>query len=188
MSALLPLLLRCFALANIPTENLYGPSRNIIEDTSTGQKYYAKTGTNVLQMQGEAAGLCAMASSLRGFVPEVYEVVISEDGEEAGMVSQYFDLSSCRGSEAQKQLGWKLAMMHASTERVGKFEFDVPTHCGVTEQDNTWEGDCSTFFRDRRLGDLVRRIGDEQISTEWERLKERHYLPHFLTAVTRRNG
>jgi fructosamine-3-kinase len=43
----------------------------------------------------------------------------------------------------------------------------------VTEQDNTWEEDWETFYRDRRLGDLVRRIGDEQVTQAWERLQEK---------------
>lgn len=46
----------------------------------------------------------------------------------------------------------------------------MPTHCGATQQDNTWEADWATFFRERRLGDLVRRLGDGQITAAWERL------------------
>jgi protein-ribulosamine 3-kinase len=55
----------------------------------------------------------------------------------------------------------------------GEYGFAVPTHCGVTEQDNTWEDSWEVFYRDRRLGDLVKRIGDGQISKEWDRLKQR---------------
>lgn len=59
---------------------------------------------------------------------------------------------------------------HAYT---GKFGFGIPTHCGATEQDNTWDGDWGRFFADRRLGDLVRRLGDPTITKEWEKLKEK---------------
>lgn len=55
----------------------------------------------------------------------------------------------------------------------GLFGFAVPTHCGATEQDNTWTEGWEEFFRDRRLGDLVSRIGDARVERAWERCLER---------------
>lgn len=53
----------------------------------------------------------------------------------------------------------------------GKFGFEKATHCGVTEQDNRWEDDWRVFYEKRRLGDLVKRIGDSEISKAWEELR-----------------
>lgn len=55
----------------------------------------------------------------------------------------------------------------------GKYGFPVPTHCGATEQDNTWEESWEVFWRDRRLGNLVNRIGDKEINALWEDMKRR---------------
>jgi protein-ribulosamine 3-kinase len=122
-----------------------------------------------------------MALTAPTLVPRLIGLEISEDGGEAGMVSEYFDLSSARSPEIQKQLGRKLAEMHrvplpedgGREGYTGKFGFDVPTFCGVTEQDNRWEEDWGVFFRDRRLGDMVRRIDDKDISKVWEGMKEK---------------
>lgn len=53
------------------------------------------------------------------------------------------------------------------------YGFPVPTHCGVTELDNTWEEDWATFFRERRLGDMVQRLGDTEVDQEWEQMQRR---------------
>lgn len=45
-----------------------------------------------------------------------------------------------------------------------RFGFPVPTCCGATEQDNTEEESWATFFGERRIEDLVRRIGDAELS------------------------
>lgn len=55
----------------------------------------------------------------------------------------------------------------------GKYGFPVPTHCGATEQDNTWEESWEVFWRDRRLGNLVNRIGDKEINALWEDMKRK---------------
>jgi protein-ribulosamine 3-kinase len=55
----------------------------------------------------------------------------------------------------------------------GKYGFHVPTHCGETEQDNTFEDDWMVFFRDRRIGDLIDRIGDQEITRVGKDLRER---------------
>lgn len=59
----------------------------------------------------------------------------------------------------------------------------MPTHCGATEQDNTWDDDWGRFFADRRLGDLVNRLGDPTITKEWERLREKCVMVLQLTGL-----
>jgi protein-ribulosamine 3-kinase len=179
MPSIHPLLLRCFESAGIDTTSLRSSGSSCITGPS-GASWFAKTGHNVSQMRGETAGLRAMAATAPpGLVPLVLGFEVASNGQEAGMVSQYFDLTSGKGAtETQRELGRKLAKMHTRPPEgtpgyTGEYGFAVPTHCGVTEQDNTWEDSWEVFYRDRRLGDLVKRIGDGQISKEWDRLKQR---------------
>jgi protein-ribulosamine 3-kinase len=56
----------------------------------------------------------------------------------------------------------------------GMYGFHVPTHCGETEQDNQFESDWMVFYRDRRIGDLIERIGDDEISRLGKNLCEKY--------------
>jgi fructosamine-3-kinase len=179
MPSIHPLLLRCFESAGIDTTSLRSSGSSCITDPS-GTSWFAKTGHNVSQMQGETAGLRAMAATAPpGLVPRVLGFEVSPHGQEAAMVSQYFDLTSGKNAaETQRELGRKLAKMHTRPPEgtpgyTGQYGFAIPTHCGVTEQDNTWEESWEFFYRERRLGDLVKRIGDGQISKEWDKLKQK---------------
>lgn len=108
------------------------------------------------------------------------------------MVTDHFNFStatrmSSRSPEAQRELGRKIAEMHTPPIMnesglevevegggyTGKYGFGVPTHCGVAELNNGWEDDWETFYRDRRLADVVRKIGDKEIESEWEIMKQR---------------
>lgn len=170
-----------FKAAHIPANELSiaaSTSGFIITHSTTGKQYFTKTDRNVPQMLGEVASLLAMSKTSRGLVPEVLGFEVSPDGKEATMVTQWFDLSSARGGHTQRGLGSKLAQMHMpppeGTEGYeGKYGFPVPTHCGATEQDNTWEESWEVFWRDRRLGNLVNRIGDKEINALWEDMKRK---------------
>ncbi|OWT39191.1 fructosamine kinase [Cryptococcus neoformans Bt1] len=170
-----------FKAAHIPANELSiaaSTSGFIITHSTTGKQYFTKTDRNVPQMRGEVASLLAMSKTSRGLVPEVLGFEVSPDGKEATMVTQWFDLSSARGGHTQRGLGSKLAQMHMpppeGTEGYeGKYGFPVPTHCGATEQDNTWEESWEVFWRDRRLGNLVNRIGDKEINALWEDMKRK---------------
>jgi fructosamine-3-kinase len=133
-------------------------------------------------MVGEAAGLKAMNLTSTDLAPEIIALELSEDGREGGMITQYWDLggSSKSCEEGHRALARKIAGMHtpppgdaASDGYTGKYGFEVPTHCGVTQLDNTWEESWEVFYRDRRLGDIINRIGDDQINTQWEKMKEK---------------
>ncbi|WVF68861.1 hypothetical protein IAT40_003634 [Kwoniella sp. CBS 6097] len=172
----------------------HSESASSASSSSVEKYYFTKAQRDVAQMRGEIEGLRAMGRTAPSLVPKILGFEISDDGKESAMVTQYFKLGSAPNSkEIQIELGKKLAEMHkpppstsTSTSSSGhgkegdeaegyteKYGFGVPTHCGVTEQDNTWEEDWESFFRDRRLGDMVRRIGDREISKAWEELKER---------------
>jgi len=171
MTSLHPLLVECFRSAGYDPSSI-SLTGTIATQTQTGERFFAKTGRNVLQMQGEYESLRAMSKTAPTLVPRLIGLQVDESGTEAGMVSQYFDLSSSRQSSTQEELARKLAEMHKPQEGIEKYGFDVPTHCGVTEQDKTWEEDWMVFFRDRRLGDLVRRIRDKEISSAWEKIRD----------------
>ncbi len=144
-------------------------------------KYYGKVarGRAADQLRGEAASLAAMLRTAPpGLVPRILGYV---EGDVSALVTEYAD----GGGGSQAALGRALAQMHSPPEGEagqgldtasaysGMFGFAVPTHCGATEQDNTWTASWEAFFRDRRLGDLVRRIGDRRVDAAWARCKER---------------
>ena len=167
MSPIHPLIASVLTSANIDPSSS-SLSGNVLT-TPSGSRYYAKTSPTA-QITAELDSLRAMSHSApEGFIPRIFGS--KEDGPASAMVSEYFDLG---GSTTQKELASSLAQMHRYGPRgaAGRFGFDVPTFCGATEQDNTWEVSWEVFFRDRRLGDLVRRLKDQEISTEWERLRE----------------
>ena len=184
-SELHPLTVKCFEKAGIDPFSITITSRGRLttaKDNTTGLVYLVPVAKvkAVIQMRGEAASLRAMGRTApEGFVPHLYAYVESADGSEAAMVTQYFNLNTGKADPVmQRELGRQLAKMHrvpgAGTEGyTGKFGFTVPTHCGVTEQDNTWEEDWATFWRDRRLGELVRTIDDAEISRTWDEMKKR---------------
>ena len=184
-SELHPLTVKCFEKARIDPSNITITSRGRLttaKDNTTDLIHLIPVakGKAVTQMRGEAASLRAMGRTApEGFVPRLYAYVESDDGSETAMVTQYFNLAPGGADLAvQRQLGRQLAEMHrvpgAGTEGyTGIYGFSVPTHCGVTEQDNTWEEDWATFWRDRRLGDLVRRIGEQEITRAWGAVKSK---------------
>ncbi|KLT39150.1 Ketosamine-3-kinase [Cutaneotrichosporon oleaginosum] len=141
-------------------------------------------------MRGEAASLAAMhRTAPPGLIPRILGFV---DDDVGALVTEYAEGSG----GGQVALGRALADMHRPPQDAegrpnrgeadtvgqekldtlatytGAFGFGVPTHCGATEQDNTWTESWEEFFRDRRLGDLVRRIGDPRVDRAWRRLKD----------------
>lgn len=144
------------------------PARSNIIRTPTAS-YFAKLvrGPAKAQAKGEAASLLAMAAyAPQGFVPAVLGV--KEANGELAMVSSYAEGS--RSPDFQARLGAALATMHSPSGKSEGYGFDVPTHCGATEQDNAWNQSWEAFFRDQRLGDLVRRIDDACINKLWEEM------------------
>ena len=193
------LISKIFESNSMELSDLSSSGSNLVTHLPTSRTFIARTasGSSLPQMKGEAAGLRAMALTSPDLVPTLIGFELSEDGKEGAMVSQYFDLSggstSKSSPEAQRELGRRLAKMHTPpsideddaighsgfTEGqgyiyTGKYGFGIPTHCGVSELDNTWEESWEVFYRDRRLEDVVRKIGDGQISQEWEKMKSRY--------------
>lgn len=169
-----PLLVKAFKTINVDPGSLRPVSSGIYSDGTTS--YFTKISSSLPQLRAENASLIALsATAPEGFVPRPFALL--EEGGRGAMISQYFNLG---GSKNQRELGLKLAQMHQKPPQdrwdglgyTGKFGFAMPTYCGVTEQDNTWSDSWKEFFVERRLGDMVRRIGDSGVKAEWERMKE----------------
>lgn len=114
-------------------------------NTDTGKTYIAKlASTNVVQLLGEAEGLRRMYKTSPGLVPKLHIVEQLDNGNncKALFISDYIELGSLDG-KATTKLAEKMANELHNPEKqlsdVEGFGFPVPTHCGATEQDNTWE-------------------------------------------------
>jgi protein-ribulosamine 3-kinase len=161
------------------------------------------TGSDLAQMKGEAQGLIAMSMTSKKLAPRLIGFEISENGDEGAMISDYWDLAGSGKSapETQRELARKIAKMHTPPHineddptqamkqnrsnlseegekegyrYTGKYGFGVPTHCGISELDNTWEESWEVFYRDRRLRDVVDKIDDSEINREWLKMKEKY--------------
>ncbi|KAL9934838.1 hypothetical protein V8E36_006613 [Tilletia maclaganii] len=86
------------------------------------------------------------------------------------LITDYFSLGGLDASN-QAKLGHRLAKLHSAKASEKGYGFDVPTHCGATEQDNTYETDWRTFWERRRIGNLVQRIGDKRLSQLYEEMQ-----------------
>ncbi|KAJ9121023.1 hypothetical protein QFC24_005004 [Naganishia onofrii] len=180
MSQDLPAIVLKHLPPSIAPRDLRPISRSLFlhEPTKTTIFFKVASGRAVPQLIGEATGLEALNDAALGLVPKLYGFGYDgSDHRQACMITQWFEMhGSWRDKHHQRELGRKLAQMHTYREDAGhggRFGFAVPTHCGATEQDNTWEDSWEVFFRDRRLGDLVHRIGDKAISQSWEKMKSK---------------
>lgn len=115
-----------------------------LTNAETGRSYIAKLASkaSVAQLIGEAEGLKRMWETSNGLVPKLHAFEKLDDGNKALFISDYINLGSMGGS-AMTRLAEKMAKeLHNPNKQLGDvkgFGFPVPTHCGVTEQDNTWE-------------------------------------------------
>ncbi|EPQ30104.1 uncharacterized protein PFL1_02221 [Pseudozyma flocculosa PF-1] len=188
MSSIDPALLRilekdCASLGS--SFSSAGPCRVLAQPSN--RLLFAKLTTPVDQVVGEGQSLRAMKDALeqcpRGsesLVPAVHAAGVAADGKKAYLVTDYLDMNGRVGSRGQRLLGQRLANMHkfGGNDR-NLFGFDVPTHCGATEQDNTWTEKWSDFWADRRIGEVIKRIAarseDHELSTLEGQMREKVY-------------
>jgi protein-ribulosamine 3-kinase len=179
-----PLITKAFQSKGFNLSDLES-SGNIVTHTPTSKKYLTRiaSGSALPQMKGEAAGLQAMGLTSKDLAPEL--IGFEVEGGEGGMVSEYWDLGGKGGGDYQRELAKKIAQMHSppplqkgedeveGVEYTGKYGFGVPTHCGISELDNTWEESWEVFYRDRRLADVIKKINDSDLNKEWEKMKNK---------------
>lgn len=170
-----------------------GSNRIIATSHDPPRALFAKCTSPVDQVLGEAASLNAMQNAFtaagldvdknQGLTPRVHTFGETSDGKRAWLVTDYSDFSGGLSSATQKQLGKKLALMHKhGVSPNGQFGFDRPTHCGATEQDNTWNKSWPSFWADQRIGDLVKRIGDKELRDLEAKMRE-HVYPRLLDTL-----
>ncbi|KAM0754328.1 Ketosamine-3-kinase [Meredithblackwellia eburnea MCA 4105] len=146
--------------------------------TFSGIYLYKSASLPALQLKGEIESMKRMKD---GVGPRVVG-----DGELDGKVwccTEWHDLEYLKTEEHQERLAELLAELHLSPvpERQ-QFGFPVPTYCGVTEQDNTQEDTWAKFYSKRRIENILRRIGDDELSAVGAALVER-VIPRLLENV-----
>lgn len=114
-----------------------------LTNAQTGKTYIAKLASgNTSQLIGEAEGLKRMWETSPGLVPKLHIKEELDNGKRALFISDYINIGSM-GAATMARLAEKMANeLHNPDKQlkdVKGFGFPVPTHCGATEQDNTWE-------------------------------------------------
>jgi protein-ribulosamine 3-kinase len=109
----------------------------------------------------EADGLEALlAAGSELAIPRVFLAASPAEAAPGFIVMEYLPPEGRRGDATDEALGRGLAAIHR--RRADTFGFDADTYCGSTRQDNTRSASWVEFYRDRRLGLLVRLIADER--------------------------
>ncbi|CEH14117.1 Predicted kinase [Ceraceosorus bombacis] len=154
----------------------------------TGQTLFCKLSglSDAPQVLGEASSLQALqaASTATGeasLTPPIRACGETQDGKQF-LFTDHVQFGSARSEAVMKQLGKRLAEMHLNGKN-DRFGFHVPTHCGATEQDNTFEDKWSTFWTERRIGDLVRRLADADVTRLDKELRQ-HAWPVLFSKET----
>jgi protein-ribulosamine 3-kinase len=107
---------------------------------------FVKTGTAAAALEGEAAGLNALARTETVRVPGVVTCGATDEG--AYLALEWITLGSpTKASEAL--LGEQLAWQHRQTS--AQFGWERDNTIGATAQPNTWCEQWVTFLRERRL-------------------------------------
>ena len=112
-----------------------------LENSKDGKRYFAKNQSNAAQLLGEAEGLRRIAQAAPGLAPQIHVAERSADGKRALFISDYISLGTTSSSSMQtlaRRMASELHNPEKHTE-IKKYGFPIPTHCGNTEQDNTWE-------------------------------------------------
>lgn len=127
--------------AGLGNQNDFTICGDHLDNSKTGKRYFAKSQTNVSQLLGEAEGLKRISLAAPGLAPRIHVAEVTDHGKRALFISDYITLGNTSSSSTQS-LARKMANELHNPEKhsmVKQYGFPVPTHCGNTEQDNTWE-------------------------------------------------
>ncbi|GAA5866813.1 hypothetical protein JCM8547_003571 [Rhodosporidiobolus lusitaniae] len=151
----------------------------LVSPSTSDQRYLFKQAKgDATQLVGEAESLRRINEGCEGVAPLLLGSGEDEEGTR-WMLSEWHDLSTIPSSE-QARLAELLAEMHLASPPPGtKFGLPVTTCCGVTRMDNTEEESWSTFYSERRIEDMLRRIGDGELSRLGKELQKR-VIPALL--------
>ena len=115
-----------------------------LTNITTGKNYVAKGTSNpqdTLQLRGEAEGLRRMDAVGPGICPKLHYAGKLEDSSCAIFLSDFVHLGRSSSRSLSVLAGRMASELHEPHYHsdVQQYGFPVPTHCGVTLQDNTWE-------------------------------------------------
>ena len=161
-------------------------------ETESGKAFFVKTSLGRDEMfKTEAAGLAALAAAAAASSSAAASLVIPKplhagtlpEGEGGSfIVMEHLDLGGGRGGKgllSQEELGVALARLHlappASTSSSAaaaapRFGFEVDNFIGGTPQPNGWSDSWVDFYREKRLGHMLRLVGERLGSSEVDRM------------------
>lgn len=121
-------------------------------------KYHPKS-LDILEPKtyiGEFESLNAIHGAVPSLCPKAFAHGSLADAPGYYLVTDFLNLPSRAPSvsSSRESLASKLAKLHATPQPVeykSRFGFPVPTCCGSTVQDNTWESSWVVFYGKRRL-------------------------------------
>ncbi|CAJ0861730.1 11559_t:CDS:2, partial [Entrophospora sp. SA101] len=121
--------------------------------------FFVKTNNSLdydtlVMFKGEMVALNTISSSVPDFAPKALHAGSFKDGG-AFLVTTFINLKSSSSSKHDVLFAKKLALLHSTNSPDNRFGFPVVTMCGATEQDNTWESDWETFYKERRLKFII---------------------------------
>lgn len=130
-------------------------------ETNTGTyflKWNAHCEKDIFLREAESLNELKTASGGKLLVPEVF--ASKEVDETPGfLVLEYLE-PGYSSSDDDKMLGEGLAIIHKLAS--DKFGFYNNNYCGATLQDNSWKKNWAEFFRDNRIGFLLKLIKKER--------------------------
>lgn len=107
-----------------------------------------------LREAGCLEALAEAKSELR--IPEVYFASAPQEGLPAMLLTEFLEPSQSSSTEQDEVLGRGIAQMHRYQQ--DKYGFAHDNYCGATPQHNDWQSDWVVFFRDQRIGALLKMI------------------------------
>lgn len=148
--------------------------------SGSGRELFVKLNDSRLQdmFEAEADGLRELAAAQAVRVPE--PICTGVSGSQAFIVMEYVALDGAITTTSMQRFGEQLAQMHHYTQ--SRFGWHRDNTIGSTSQQNSWDSDWLTFWRQQRLGyqiQLAMRHGlDSRVLQKAERLQDA--LPVFF--------
>ena len=117
-------------------------------------KWNANCAEDIFLREAESLQELKKAAGDEVIIPEVYVAKIVD--ESPGFLVQEYLPTRYSASGDDEKLGRGLAVIHQFANE--KFGFYHDNYCGDTSQNNTWTTNWAEFFRDNRLGFLLKMI------------------------------
>ncbi|KAH8149433.1 uncharacterized protein LAJ45_06512 [Morchella importuna] len=151
--------------------------------------FFMKTGDGKdaeTMFQGEFESLNTIHNAVPSLCPKAFSHGAFESKPGYYLVTDFINLYR-HSSSSGETLAHKMAKLHLAPQAEkynNKFGFPVPTCCGSTVQDNTWEDDWAEFFGKRRLMHILAeseaKNGTDKVLREWVEKTVDTVVPRLL--------